>query len=108
MPSSLILHTPMPLIPLTQMVADMGLIDVDVTGRGETCCFYGWGEAMYTGPHLSPCKRHHLVTAEDNVTLKWLATTLKSLGIQVVITEIDDWSIVSSIMPILYEESHQH
>jgi len=109
MPSSLILHTPMPMIPLTQVVADMALIDIDVTGRGETCCFYGWGEKMHPPGSSGPrCLPHHLITAEDNMALKWLATTLKMLGEQVVVTEIDDWSVVSSIMPMLYDESHQH
>ena len=109
MTGSLILHTPMPIIPLTQVVADMALIDIDVTGRGETCCFYGWGEAMHPWPDSGVrCLPHHLITAEDNMALKWLATTLKMLGEQVVVTDLDDWSVVSSIMPISYDDSHQH
>jgi hypothetical protein len=99
------LHTPMPMMPLTQMVADMAHVMVDVNGQGRTCCFYGWGETIDS----PSCLPHHLVTCEDNQTLKWLAHTLKAMGEQVVVTEHDDWSVViDSAMPMLYDGAHDH
>lgn len=102
--SNLVLHTPMPIIPLTQMVAGMGRILVDYNGAHEPCCFYGWGERMWD----AECKPHHLVYCDDNVTLKWMATTMETLGYEVVISDRDDWSEVPSIFPMLYHDEHQH
>jgi hypothetical protein len=102
-PQQLALHTPMPIMPLTQMVAEMGQVMPDVNGRGIKCCFYGWGEVME-----ADCKPHNLVYCDDNVTVKWMATTLKAMGVQVVVTDRADWSEVIGIMPILYDDAHSH
>jgi hypothetical protein len=103
-PAPMVLHTPMPLMPLTEMVAGMGEIIVDTRPSGETCCFYGWGEVM-----AEPgCKPHHLVLCDDNVTLKWMAATLAAMGIEAVVSDRDDWSVCPSIFPMLYHDTHQH
>lgn len=105
MTTQLILHTPMPIMPLTTLVADMGVIIPDIRPDGRRCCFYGWGEAMDL---TRSCLPHLLITAEDNMTLKWMAATLKAIGEQVVVTEYEDWSEVIGLMPILYDDAHQH
>lgn len=110
MPAHLAVHTPMPLMPLTQMVADMGTIEVDKTPGGHACCFYGWHEMMDS----PACLPHHVVVCHDNVSLIWLAKTLKAMGHQVVVTEADDprdptgdHSVLASA-PILYDAVHGH
>lgn len=107
MPTQLAVHTPMPLMPLTQMVADMALVQVETNSRMKKCCFYGWGEAMGDPVHCLP---HHVVSGGDNVTLLWLASTLKMMGVQVVVTEIDDSGddTVLASAPILYDDDHNH
>jgi hypothetical protein len=105
MTQRLVLHTPMPLMPLTTMVADMGQVMID-DRQGKVCCFYGWGEVMASP---ASCLPHHLVASDDNVTLLWMARTLKALGIQVVVTDYEDWSEVQSgVFPLLYDDAHSH
>src|SRR4051812_1016316 len=105
MPTHLAVHTPMPLMPLTQMVASMGIIEVDKTPGGHACCFYGWHE-MQTP---TACLPHNVVICHDNVTVLWLANTLKMMGVQVVVTEADDPAdptgdhTVLDSAPILYD-----
>jgi hypothetical protein len=107
MTTTLAVHTPMPMMPLTQMVADMALVQVETNHRMKKCCFYGWGEAMGDPVHCLP---HHVVSGGDPQTLIWLAKTLVMMGIQVVVTEVDDAGNdeVLNSAPILYDHDHTH
>jgi hypothetical protein len=111
MTAHLAVHTPMPLMPLTTMVHDMALVQVETNHARKTCCFYGWGEEMHDWPVVPiHCLPHHVVSGGEPQTMLWLAKTLKMLGYQVVVTEVDDAGndTVLDSAPMLYDDAHSH
>ena len=110
---SLAIHTDCPLIPLTQMVASDGTIEVGKAAAGGADCFYGWAEAQHT--EGSGCRPHHIVIGTDDEATIWIAKLLDLLGHQVVVTapvdpddQTGDHVVVDEDVPNRYDWAHAH
>lgn len=108
----LAIHTNAPLIPLTQMVGDTANIEVGkAAGTGDPDCFYGWAESQHPS---GGCVAHHILWGMDPEETKWVASTLATLGFQVVVTTPDDPDDiygdhhVDTNMPEHYLGEHSH
>jgi hypothetical protein len=108
---SLAIHTDTPLLPLTQFIADIAIIEVGKTPGGHGDCFYGWAEPQWSDRR---CKPHHIIVPLDREEGLWIAKTLLILGHQVVVTEPDDpddqtgdHHVVDG-MPMRYDNAHSH
>jgi hypothetical protein len=97
------LHTDMPLIPLSFMVGDLAMVNVDTADAGTTgACFYGWGEAR----NGSDCPPHHLVSTPDDIFLDAIVEAVMGMGHQVVVTDYHDWS--EDVQAHRYHAHHDH
>lgn len=102
--SEIILHTDMPLMPLTLLVGEHARVEVDTANAGTAgACFYGWGEAR----EGSDCPPHHLVFTGEKAFLTHMANVLSTdMGYQVVVTDYHDWS--QDVVAFKYNNTHDH
>lgn len=106
---TLAIHTDAPLMPLTQMVSGVAVIEVGKAAKGGPDCFYGWAEQQHPD---GGCKDHHILWGMDDEETKWIGTTLATLGYQVVVTEpLDPDNQFGDHQVVItrnYDDAHAH
>ncbi len=106
--SHMVVHTDAPVTLLGTMVSQTE-IDLGQTPAKRPDCMYGWGEPQASFATLGKeCKAHRLVYSDEEDTTRWIASTLKTLGYQVVVTDLANWSEKIPTMPENYDWNHGH
>jgi hypothetical protein len=103
-PTLLAVHTDAPRDLLRTMVSGTDVFSGAAAGGVEDC-IYGWGEALEPA---RGCRQHNMVYTEDEETAKWVASTLITLGYQVVVSSAQVWSEQRADLPWRYDAHHSH